>query len=56
MAKIELTEFDNLIRLWGNKQKEPKMTDFSRLDNWEDNEAIFINKGLQKRSRFAGEA
>lgn len=32
------------------------MSDFSRLDNWEDNEAILVNKGLQKRNRFVGVA
>lgn len=54
MAKIDLTESDHLIRL--EKKKELKMTGFSSLDNWEDNEAILINKGLQKRSSFVEEA
>lgn len=30
------------------------MTDCSSLHNWADNEAIFINKGLQKKSRLLG--
>lgn len=30
------------------------MSGFSSLDNSEDNEAILVNKDLQKRSRFAG--
>lgn len=38
-----------------NKKKEPKMTEFSSLNNYEDKKAILINKGLQKRSRFVGE-
>ena len=32
------------------------MSGFSSLDNWEDNEAILVNKYLQKRSRFVGGA
>jgi hypothetical protein len=30
------------------------MTDFCSLDNWD--ETIPINKGLQRKSRFVGEA
>lgn len=44
MVKIDLIEFDYLIRL--EKKKELKMIGFLSLDNWEDNEVIFINKGL----------
>lgn len=36
------------------KKNASEMTDRSGLDNWEDNDAIIINKGLRQRGRLVG--
>lgn len=44
------------LTTWLDLGENKKMTDLWNLGNWDDNEDIFINKGLQRRSGFVGEA